>query len=88
MPHKKRYAAVNTLGGFVNTQRGNRPLTCGNIVPEVGLEPTHLSIPHFECGASANSATRARNTWSKSVRPQLIVSNAIASRTRNYSTCR
>ena len=28
-------------------------------VPEVGLEPTHLSIPHFECGASANSATRA-----------------------------
>jgi len=24
----------------------------------------------------------------KPVRPQLIVSNAIASRTRNYSTCR
>ena len=35
-------------------------------MPEVGLEPTHLSIPHFECGASANSATRARNTRSKS----------------------
>jgi hypothetical protein len=39
-----------------------KPLTCNNTVPEVGLEPTHLSIPHFECGASANSATRARNT--------------------------
>lgn len=45
---------------FVNTQQLNRPLNCGNTVPEVGLEPTHLSIPHFECGASANSATRAR----------------------------
>jgi hypothetical protein len=28
-------------------------------VPEVGLEPTHLSILHFECSASANSAIRA-----------------------------
>lgn len=40
--------------------KAEKPLTCGNTVPEVGLEPTHLSIPHFECGASANSATRAR----------------------------
>jgi hypothetical protein len=44
---------------------GQRPLTCGNTVPEVGLEPTHLSIPHFECGASANSATRARKHRNK-----------------------
>ena len=35
------------------------PLTGSFTVPEVGLEPTHLSAPHFECGASANSATRA-----------------------------
>lgn len=30
-------------------------------VPEVGLEPTHLSILHFECNASTNSAIRARH---------------------------
>ncbi len=29
------------------------------IVPEVGLEPTHLAAPHFECGASTNSAIPA-----------------------------
>lgn len=34
-------------------------------VPEVGLEPTHLSIPHFECGASANSATRASTGYNR-----------------------
>lgn len=28
-------------------------------VPNVGLEPTHVSIPHFECGASTNSANSA-----------------------------
>ncbi len=40
-----------------------KPLFLGvNHVPEVGLEPTHLSILHFECSASANSATRARIT--------------------------
>src|SRR5699024_11714707 len=37
--------------------------TCGTcsatFVPEVGLEPTHLSILHFECNASTNSAIRA-----------------------------
>ena len=42
--------------------KAKTPLTRGYAVPEVGLEPTHLSIPHFECGASANSATRARST--------------------------
>ncbi len=46
-------------------------------MPEVGLEPTHLSIPHFECGASANSATRARNTGSSAA--LIPVSNAILS---------
>src|SRR5699024_5912851 len=37
--------------------------TCGTcsatFVPEGGLEPTHLSILHFECNASTNSAIRA-----------------------------
>ena len=28
---------------------------------EVGLEPTRLSSPHFECGASTNSAIRPWN---------------------------
>ena len=51
---------------FVHTQRP-KPLTRKH-VPEVGLEPTHLSIPHFECGASANSATRARSTRSNNRR--------------------
>ncbi len=30
------------------------------MVPMVGLEPTHLSAPDFESGASTNSTTRAR----------------------------
>jgi hypothetical protein len=30
------------------------------MVPGVGVEPTLLSEPDFESGASANSATRAR----------------------------
>ena len=47
---------------FVHTRAGPEAPEQGKHVPEVGLEPTHLSIPHFECGASANSATRARNT--------------------------
>lgn len=46
-------------------------------MPEVGLEPTHLSIPHFECGASANSATRARRYRVES--GSNSVSNAIRS---------
>jgi hypothetical protein len=29
------------------------------MVPEVGLEPTHLAVPDFESGASTNSTTRA-----------------------------
>ena len=29
------------------------------MVPPVGVEPTRLSSPHFECGASTNSATGA-----------------------------
>ena len=33
--------------------RANMPLTCRYTVPKVGLEPTHLSILHFECSASA-----------------------------------
>lgn len=34
----------------------------GNVemVPQVGLEPTHLSVPHFECGASTNFTTGAQ----------------------------
>ncbi len=46
-------------------------------MPEVGLEPTHLSILHFECSASANSATRARITGKFAV--HISVSNAIRS---------
>jgi hypothetical protein len=90
-PHvtgQRLYALSRAKVNDCTHSTSKKPLTCGNTVPEVGLEPTHLSIPHFECGASANSATRARNTQSKPVRPQLIVSNAIASRTRNYSTAR
>ena len=30
------------------------------VVPKVGLEPTRPKTPHFECGASADSATWAR----------------------------
>jgi hypothetical protein len=30
------------------------------MVPPVGLEPTLLAEPHFECGASTNSTTGAR----------------------------
>ena len=30
------------------------------LVPLAGLEPAHLSIPHFECGASTNFTTGAR----------------------------
>ena len=29
------------------------------MVPLAGLEPAHLSIPHFECGASTNFTTGA-----------------------------
>lgn len=46
-------------------------------MPEVGLEPTHLSILHFECSASANSATRARITGNSAA--PISVSNAIRS---------
>ncbi len=28
-------------------------------VPEVGLEPTRLAAPHFECGVSTDSTIRA-----------------------------
>ena len=31
------------------------------MVPLAGLEPAHLSIPHFECGASTNFTTGARS---------------------------
>ena len=49
-------------------------------MPEVGLEPTHLSILHFECSASANSATRARITGKLiSLTALISVSNAILS---------
>jgi hypothetical protein len=30
------------------------------LVPEVGIEPTHLAVPDFESGASTSSTTRAR----------------------------
>ena len=50
------------IKGDLYTLSGPQAPEQGKHVPEVGLEPTHLSIPHFECGASANSATRARST--------------------------
>ena len=52
-------ASVNTFGTFVNINKVYPPLACGNTVPEVGLEPTLPKKLHFECSASANSATRA-----------------------------
>ena len=30
------------------------------MVPVAGLEPARIAPPHFECGASANSATPAK----------------------------
>jgi hypothetical protein len=60
----RRGPQVNNL----STLRGSQAPEQGKHVPEVGLEPTHLSIPHFECGASANSATRARSTRSNNRR--------------------
>ena len=30
------------------------------LVPVAGLEPARIAPPHFECGASANSATPAK----------------------------
>ena len=40
-----------------------RPMTQPRcLVPMVGLEPTHLSAPDFESGASTNSTTRALKT--------------------------
>ena len=32
------------------------------LVPVAGLEPARIAPPHFECGASANSATPARRS--------------------------
>src|SRR5699024_12147530 len=45
------------LNEFVPHDYAGRPSE--DVVPEVGLEPTHLSILHFECNASTNSAIRA-----------------------------
>lgn len=44
---------------FVPHIYAGRAVCC--LVPEVGIEPTHLSILHFECNASTNSAIRARH---------------------------
>jgi hypothetical protein len=46
-----------TFGGAGSGQKKKTPIPYlirdrGRIVPEVGLEPTHLSILHFECSAS------------------------------------
>jgi hypothetical protein len=37
------------------------------VVPEVGIEPTHLSVPDFESGASTSSTTRARAGFYKQI---------------------
>lgn len=53
--------SLERLGAKMNKAPSLEYKRRGLLVPEVGLEPTHLSILHFECSASANSATRARN---------------------------
>ncbi len=45
------WAKTPVLGRFRSGKR---------MVPLAGLEPAHLSIPHFECGASTSSTTGAR----------------------------
>jgi hypothetical protein len=36
------------MSSFVNTTHANKPLTCGNTVPEVGLEPGSQPRKHWE----------------------------------------
>jgi hypothetical protein len=61
-PHTRNIRSEARMCTMCTRKNTKKPLNRENTVPEVGLEPTHLSIPHFECGASANSATRARST--------------------------
>ena len=49
--HYSNNTKTPVLGRFGSDKR---------VVPLAGLEPAHLSIPHFECGASTNFTTGAR----------------------------
>lgn len=65
------------------------PLTCGNTVPEVGLEPTHLSILHFECSASTIPPLGPSQsfTFVTVTKITLLFVNRFGTSARNYSTC-
>ena len=59
---------LTALNGVGHASK-NSPLICpfngwdhpDSVIQVVGLEPTRVSPPHFECGASTNSATPARS---------------------------